>query len=115
LSVAYWVGLKNEVNPIQNYQNFFFATTIGTFTANDLKCKYAVNNQRKFEFNLTCSVGSILKYSPVFTENTEESIGNCRVETQKFLSKDDQSKIIPNTSYTINQADCNSSPCNVIV
>jgi hypothetical protein len=67
LSVAYWVGLKNEVNPAENYQNFFFATTIGTFTANDLKCKYAIAIQNKYEFQLTCSVGDIFLYGPVST------------------------------------------------
>jgi hypothetical protein len=40
VALAYWIALKNEVNPIENYQHFLFATTMGTFSSSSLKCRY---------------------------------------------------------------------------
>jgi hypothetical protein len=69
LSIAYWVGLKNGINPIENYKDFLFATTIGTFTStNQLKCIYGkLDENNKVEFNLACPIGEISQYRIIDT------------------------------------------------
>jgi hypothetical protein len=82
LGIAYWVSLQNEINPISNYQVFLFSTTMGSFSSNYMKCKYASKAQVglgwKAEFLLECPVGQIHEFGPVVSDNSEDSLTNCK-------------------------------------
>lgn len=61
VGIAYWIALKNEINPISNYQVFFFSTTMGSFSSTYMKCRYAsvitVGTNWATTFQLSCPEG----------------------------------------------------------
>ena len=64
VGLSCFISISNGINPISDYQTFFFSTTMGSFSSGYFKCKYASVNQTTngtyvVNFDLNCPEGNI--------------------------------------------------------
>ena len=118
VGLCYFVSMSNNVNPSSNYQEFFFSTTMGSFSALNFNCKYSQRNSSisanySYNFDLKCPAGSIYEYGPVLTTNSEATISSCKLEREKYETKANDFYIDLSTYSLSKDASCNSSSCKV--
>jgi hypothetical protein len=64
VGLSCFISSSNGINPLSNYQTFFFSTTMGSFSSGYFHCKYAFANQTfngtyAATFDLNCPEGNI--------------------------------------------------------
>ena len=116
--VCYKVAEQNNVNTVDNYSNFLFATTYGSFSSEHNKCQYSriSNNFGIYQstFNLKCRRGQLSIFDSVLSKESLDSLYNCRNQRKKQQSGDVDSSI---TKYRSGSpiVSCNSdhSQCSI--
>lgn len=64
VALSCYISVSNGINPLSDYQTFFFSTTMGSFSSGYFHCKYtsasqASNGTYIASFELTCPEGNI--------------------------------------------------------
>lgn len=61
IGLCYYITMSNGIDPLSNYQVFFYATTMGAFSSSNANCRYQMPNMlSNYVFTLNCPVGEIL-------------------------------------------------------
>ena len=89
-AICYAVAFQSNIETTKTYQNFLFSTTYGAFGANKYQCSYSTLNTTTNEaiFNLNCPSGSINRFQAVFSNESLNSLFNCRNQRKKLQYKD---------------------------
>jgi hypothetical protein len=72
-------SVESGIDVSDNYQNFIFSGTVGSLSSEAMKCDYSVLDNGKASFNLKCNSGVLQIGWFIYSEETLNSIQNCRI------------------------------------
>jgi hypothetical protein len=85
--VCFKVASQNGIATNDNYSNFLFSTTYGSFSSEKNKCQYSLLSNSlgiySASFDLTCPAGEVSLIGPTLSTQSLNSIYNCRNEHKK--------------------------------
>lgn len=109
----YTISINSDYNILENYESFIFGGTAGSLSARKNKCQYSVVTSGSGSFQLQCNRGTITFKGAILSEQTKNSLANCRSEADK-LNKVNENYTLYQISYSESQT-CNSqqTQCNI--
>ena len=109
----YMVTANSDYNIFDNYESFIFAGTTGSLSARKTKCEYSKIESNSASFSLSCNRGTIFKNKPIASEQTKNSLTNCRSELDK-INQINENYTLYQISYTEAKV-CNTdnTQCNI--
>ena len=78
-AVCYLVATQNSFTTTADYQTFLFATTLGTFSSEHMKCQYQkIPSSGSVSFTLSCPYGKLNTFGAVYSTQSLNTLYNCK-------------------------------------
>ena len=80
IGICFLVSIENGNNLNNNYQSVLFSSTLGAFSSEHLKCQFAKtsNLTTSINFNLECPYGKLNLFGATYTNESSNSLFNCK-------------------------------------